>query len=113
MSEVASDKAEGAASVGPMSRLFPDAPPVTHEEARNAAIDLINHFFRNEPRKNGGVLISIPARADNTDLVLMRYIEQQSAEAMAARSGETTGSPEGNSAVGNADLPHTQPENNQ
>lgn len=68
------------AAEGPITRLFPDAPPVTHEEAYNAACDMIDHFFKNEPRKGGGVLISIPARADNTDLILMRYIEQQRAK---------------------------------
>lgn len=61
-------------------KLFGELQPVTHEEARNAATDLINHYFKNEPRKDGGVLISIPARADNTDLVLMRYIQEQSEE---------------------------------
>lgn len=65
---------------GPISKLFPDARPVTHDEARDAAQDLIDHFFKNKPREGGGVLISIPARADNTDLILMRYIEQQRAQ---------------------------------
>lgn len=65
---------------GPISKLFPDAPPVTHDDARDAAQDLIDHFFKNETRKGGGVLISIPAQADNTDLILMRYIEQQRAQ---------------------------------
>ncbi len=54
--------------------------PVSHQEALGAAGDLIDHFFKNKPRKNGGVLISIPARADNTDLILTDYIKQQMAK---------------------------------
>jgi len=52
---------------------------VSHDEARDAAIDLINSHFGNESRKGGGVLISIPAAADNTDILLMDYIKQQRA----------------------------------
>ena len=51
-----------------------------------AATDLIAHFFKNEPRKGGGVLISIPVRADNTDLVLTDYIKQQMAKEVTALS---------------------------
>lgn len=54
-----------------------DYPPVTHQQAHNCASDLIAHFFKNKPRKGGGVLISIPARPNqDTDLLLMRYIRE-------------------------------------
>jgi len=59
-----------------LEELFKDRGPITHEEARNCAEDLIDHFFKNAPRKGGGVLISIPVRSDNTDVMLIRYIDQ-------------------------------------
>jgi hypothetical protein len=91
---------------------------VSHQEALGAACDLIDHFFKNEPRKRGGVLISIPARADNTDLLLTDYIKQQwakSASAMSAGTAETgTGSGlQPASAVPEADAPSQPPSKNK
>ena len=78
---------DGAASVSAVPASIPDArpravfegdyPPVTVRQAENAATDLINHFFKNKARKNGGVLIGIPARPDqDTDLLLHRFIRE-------------------------------------
>lgn len=57
--------------------VFEGHPPITHTQAREAAHDLVDHFFKNEPRKGGGVLVSIPVRSDNTDVTLLRYIQEQ------------------------------------
>ena len=38
-----------------LDTVFEGHPPITHEQAREAAQDLLNHFFKNEPRKGGGV----------------------------------------------------------
>ena len=60
-----------------LDTIFEGLPPISHDEAEDAAQDLINHYFKNEPRKGGGVMVSIPPRPDNTDLILMQYIHQQ------------------------------------
>lgn len=56
--------------------------PISHDEAREACLRLINSHFRQEPCAR----ISIPAKVDyDDDLVLMAYIKQRE-EADAVRS---------------------------
>lgn len=52
----------------------PPEERVTHEQASEAALSLIDHFFKNERRR---VKACIPAEQDDTDVLLMRYIRQQ------------------------------------
>ena len=58
-----------------LDSVFEGREPVTHDEAKVAAQALIDHFFKN--KDSTGVLITIPAAHDNTDLILLRYIQEQ------------------------------------
>ena len=53
---------------------------VTHEQALQAAKNLIDAHFNNRDGK--GVLTSIPARPEDDDLTLMDYIKQQRATSL-------------------------------
>jgi hypothetical protein len=47
---------------------------ITHEEARQAILALVDEHFNNEKRRTQ---FSIPAQEDDTDVLLMAYIRQQ------------------------------------
>jgi len=48
---------------------------VTHEQAKQAARNLIDAHFNNKDGK--GVLVSVPAQPDDDDILLVDYIVQQ------------------------------------
>lgn len=52
--------------------LFPRV--VSHDQARDAALNFINAHFGNEGK---GVLTGVPARENHDDLVLVDYIKQR------------------------------------
>jgi hypothetical protein len=47
--------------------------PISHERAREAAMRLIHSHFGTEPH----AVICIPATADDDDVVILDYIQQQ------------------------------------